>query len=393
LALAECADPIQINPLEDAPEIELEDAIEQLHGVHCAAHAHLLRILSEYDARKGWATDSAPSAEAWLRGRIHVSLRTAREWVRVASALRKLPAIAGAYSDGRLSWEHVRELTKFATPETDADLAEDAAGWTAEVAAAMARRALRLTARDEAEAHEKRCVTWWRDDASHMFHLGARLALADGEIVAAALDRLADKQPKDTNGFYVEGHVRLADALVELASTKLVEEQDADRAVVVVHVGAEALAAGRGVGEFESGAVVAAEAIARLACDAHTETVIHDDNGTTVGIGKRSRNIPGWLMRQVRRRDQGCRFPGCGRRRLLHGHHILRWPDGPTNLSNLTALCRFHHLLVHEAGWRVRGDPEGRLEFIHPDGRRYGQSPRPLRADVRKRIPLPGLLQ
>ncbi|MDQ4097597.1 MAG: HNH endonuclease, partial [Actinomycetota bacterium] len=42
---------------------------------------------------------------------------------------------------------------------------------------------------------------------------------------------------------------------------------------------------------------------------------------------------------------------------------------GPTDLSNLLWLCPFHHRLVHEGGWRIRGDPEGDVTFVRPDGR------------------------
>jgi hypothetical protein len=34
-------------------------------------------------------------------------------------------------------------------------------------------------------------------------------------------------------------------------------------------------------------------------------------------------------------------------------HHIIHWPDGPTELENLVMLCRTYHRLVHEQGWRI----------------------------------------
>ncbi|MFZ0178952.1 MAG: HNH endonuclease signature motif containing protein, partial [Candidatus Dormiibacterota bacterium] len=53
-------------------------------------------------------------------------------------------------------------------------------------------------------------------------------------------------------------------------------------------------------------------------------------------------------------RDQGCRFPGCDRPPAwTDGHHIIHWPDGPTELDNLVSLCRPHHRAVHEQGWRI----------------------------------------
>ena len=37
----------------------------------------------------------------------------------------------------------------------------------------------------------------------------------------------------------------------------------------------------------------------------------------------------------------------------MDGHHIIHWPDGPTELDNLVSLCRPHHRAVHEQGWRI----------------------------------------
>lgn len=68
-------------------------------------------------------------------------------------------------------------------------------------------------------------------------------------------------------------------------------------------------------------------------------------------------------------RDKGCRYPGCGRTRWIHIHHLIHWArGGPTNLDNLISLCLFHHRLVHEDGWRISGDPNGEVTWIRPGG-------------------------
>jgi hypothetical protein len=71
-------------------------------------------------------------------------------------------------------------------------------------------------------------------------------------------------------------------------------------------------------------------------------------------------------------RDEGCRFPGCGRTRFTHAHHIVHWAHGgPTDLGNLVTLCGHHHRMLHREGWRIHGDPAGQLQWIRPDGRAY----------------------
>jgi hypothetical protein len=139
--------------------------------------------------------------------------------------------------------------------------------------------------------------------------------------------------------------------------------------VVLLHADVGVLSGAAGLTETESGETLSCETARRLTCDAVVEWVI-EAAGMPIGIGRRSRSVPPWLRRQVRHRDHGCRFPGCGRTRWADAHHIEHWGrGGPTNLDNLVILCGAHHRLVHEGGWTIRGHPGGRLRFHDPGGR------------------------
>jgi hypothetical protein len=164
---------------------------------------------------------------------------------------------------------------------------------------------------------------------------------------------------------------------VALAATALAEDADADRATVVVHVALSDLVKATGSGTLELGGSVPAAVVAKLACDGRLEAVLHGEAGT-VGIGRASQIVPGWLRRQLKHRDPTCRFPGCSRRRHLHPHHIEHWVHGgPSELTNLAMLCSAHHSLMHEGGWHVEGNPEpgpgaaSTLTFYRPDGTAY----------------------
>ena len=125
-----------------------------------------------------------------------------------------------------------------------------------------------------------------------------------------------------------------------------------------------------GVAELEAGPVIANETARRLACDAIVETAVYDDC-QILGIGRKTRSIPGWLRRQLWARDGGCQFPGCGRVRYVHGHHIKHWADGgPTNLDNLILLCGYHHRFLHEHDWSLEW-VHGKPVFHRADGRIY----------------------
>ena len=335
-----------------------------------AAHARLLVRLGELDETEGWAEEGATSLSAWLRGRYGLTKAVALEWARVARALRSLPAISNASASGALSFEQLRPLTKFATADTDSDLARWARDRSAPELWEEARRHERVTERDHEDAHRTRGLwTWWNDkhtELSGQFRVGAEQGTA---LENALLDRseqvVAADEPSDRTG------ARMADALVELVTESGGEPAPT---TLVVHAEASVLTneASRGaLCEAEDGTRIPTEAVRRLACDARIEWSL-ERNGRPVGIGRRGRTVPGAMGRALRFRDRGCVFPGCGRIRWLKAHHIVHWAHGgTTDLDNLVLVCHAHHRMVHEGGWSIRGRPGagGELRFLNPRGR------------------------
>ena len=261
-------------------------------------------------------------------------------------------------------------MVSLSTPDSDAEWAERGPTLSAAQLEALARQARAVTREQAEAAHARRSLRWRWDHEHQWLRLSGRLADADGAVVVAALGRLAEqKAPDPVTGMYELHEVRAADALVELASTRLAADTDADRATVVVHVGADNAV-------IENGPPVSADTARRLACDARLEVVLDGPDGQPVGVGRTARTVPPWLSRLVRRRDRGCRFPGCGRTRWTHAHHRRHWADGgPTDLDNLVQLCSAHHHLIHADDWRIEGDAAGPLRFVRPDGRPLADHP------------------
>ena len=123
-----------------------------------------------------------------------------------------------------------------------------------------------------------------------------------------------------------------------------------------------------GRSHLEDGTRVSAETSRRLSCDASVVRVVHEDGDSRLDVGRRTRTISPALRRALDIRDKGCRFPGCGRR-FTDAHHVRHWADGgATNLENCLLLCRHHHRLVHEGGWRIEWWGSGRPMFDSPRG-------------------------
>jgi uncharacterized protein DUF222/HNH endonuclease len=150
--------------------------------------------------------------------------------------------------------------------------------------------------------------------------------------------------------------------------------------VIVVDRATLSGASDEGRCHIDGGVALPPETARRLACDATVVAMIEAADGTPLDVGRKRRTPPARLRRALRRRDRGCRFPGCGRRRFLHAHHIVHWINGgETKLINLILLCSYHHRLVHEGGYRIES-PGHVFVFFDRAGRELPESPPPIPA-------------
>jgi hypothetical protein len=383
-----------------APIAELDrlgDEIAELSAHLEAATARLLDLIREFDARGGWSNGFRSCAH-WLSWRVGLDLGAARERVRVARALGGLPRLAQALGGGELSYAKVRALTRVATAETEERLLAVGRAGTAEHVERIVRGWRRLDRQVELQEtkrqHAARGLQVYQDDDGMVTvrgRLTAELGAVLMQALAAARDTLyrnARRQTFDTPPADVSAETptlaqQQADALGLLAETALHHGLDAgvpgERYQVVVHVDAAVLADAEQPGQsvIEGGARVSAETSQRLACDASRVVMRHDREGRIVEVRARTRTIPPALRRALHSRDHGCRFPGCSVR-AGQGHHIRHWAQGgPTALSNLALLCRWHHRVVHEEGYQVERQPDGALQFRRPNGRVLPDVPPP----------------
>jgi Domain of unknown function (DUF222)/HNH endonuclease len=390
----------------------LGDEIARLSAhIHAATYA-LLVLIREFDVRKGWGGGFRTCAD-WLSWRTGIAPGAAREKVRVARALADLPLISAKMRAGSLSFSKARAMTRVATPENEAELAELADHATAahmERIVRAWRRVDRIEAAEfQAQRHASRYLRIYEDEDG-MFVVRGRLdpevgallqkALASAEdqiyrrdrransatladsVAGDTLDPTAEQRRADAIGFLSEQALTHSDPRGDSDPKDTRSVRRADRFQVMLHVNREALlmeAGGSGRPAETAGLHVSAETSRRLACDAGLVEMTHDAEGQVLDVGRKRRTVSPALRRALEWRDQGCRFPGCGMKHT-DAHHITHWADGGhTRLDNLVLLCRRHHRAVHEEGWSVRlevsgggagaGAGAGGVTFLRPDGR------------------------
>ncbi len=101
---------------------------------------------------------------------------------------------------------------------------------------------------------------------------------------------------------------------------------------------------------------VSIHTVERNVCAAGILPIVFDDCGQPMRMGRKSRLFTEAQRIALAARDGGCRFPGCDRPpSWTEAHHADEWlrDQGPTDVENGILLCSHHHLLVHNAGWKV----------------------------------------
>ena len=354
-------------------------ALDAAHARVGAAQRRMLALLARADGAEAWVDQGARDMAHFVSIRYGISAWKARRWIAAAHALEQLPQVAAALEEGALSLDKVVELTRFATPEDESRLIRWAAGVSVGAIRHRGDLAARSSIIETLEAERARYLEWWYLDDGRRVGLQAELPAAQGAIVTRAIERMAERVPvMPDEGDPVHVDARRADALVALCSSTLAADPDPDRATVVIHATAEALEAGIGGCELEGGPVISQRTARRLLCNARVQTVVEDHRGEVIGLGRMSREPSSWMVRQVRYRDRECRFPGCGSRAFTEAHHIVWWRHGGrTDLDNLLLICSFHHRLVHEYGWSIAKESDGRMAWFREDGTRYRAGPSP----------------
>jgi uncharacterized protein DUF222/HNH endonuclease len=379
---------------DDPSELKDDEAaagFAQLQRISEMVEAKRLRWLADQDRRASYRRDGYLSASAWLADRFRVAAGSAKRQTHMAQALERMSRVRECFVAGDVTSSAVHILAEARRAHPMEFAAEEEA--LVEAATTKPVEELRRVLSEWVQAVDERspdraeilrgrrrldvCPT-----PTRMVRVDGELDPEGGEAVLTALQAIADADLRAAGNTDMRTPAqRRADALYELARRYL---DSSDRPTVVgerphitVTVDAESLRAANPTsgrfapppGELAHTGVVEGTAVRRMACDASVMRVVMAGPSEPLEMGRRTPVVPAALRRAVVLRDQQCRFPACTRPHAwTDAHHVVHWADGgETSLHNLVLLCRPHHRLVHEGGFRLQM-VEGKPVFRRPDG-------------------------
>ncbi|MEQ8718490.1 MAG: DUF222 domain-containing protein [Acidimicrobiales bacterium] len=229
----------------------------------------------------------------------------------------------------------------------------------------------------DAEQTRKRRLTVDKSRPDAMVTIEILARTADSAEFLAAVDALADEAFRAEHGGRPESRDQITtthaqrryDAAIELArratgtpttGTEPVKGTKRRRPTITVicdldtlrnQLGIDVPAGGgnRSRSETPDGNVLTPTELRRLACDAGVIPAVLGSDGEVLDLGRTARTPTPAQWDALVARDQCCTHPSCDAPpEWCDAHHIVHWADGgPTDLINLTLLCRRHHTALH----------------------------------------------
>ena len=188
---------------------------------------------------------------------------------------------------------------------------------------------------------------------------------------AAAADLIDDPRTNDQLAYDLLMDIIRAGALAE-AKSVFGSRQPGVRMVVVKDAGprdafGRLLAVGH---DMDGGCALPGSVIDRNACANGFIEVIVDPEGNPFDLGREARLYSAAQRLVLAVRDGGCVWPGCDRPpSYCEAHHCDHFAEGGnTDVDRGVLLCRFHHMKLHNTGWRITRDGKGPFVLRPPAG-------------------------
>ncbi|MSO79380.1 MAG: HNH endonuclease [Acidimicrobiia bacterium] len=344
--------------------------VEQFAAARKLVDAGTTLAVQRVKVTGAWAGGYHRDAATWLASLAGTSIGAARATLDTAEKVVELPATQAAMRSGRLSSAQANEVAAAASADPDAERellrsAERDGMKTLKDRCARTRAAART---DEMANYERirrdRSIRHFEDpdgtgridvrgpvDATA--RIMAQMVPFEKELFAAAR----------TTGEYERPEAYAFDALVAMADASIGERAPAKASgsdtTVVVRLDVAALRGWTEPGEVceivGTGPIPVAVAL-RMAHDAFIKAIVTDgvDVHSVVHLGRKP---PAVLETALAELYSQCVVEGCDVSRHLENDHNVPWSEGgPTRLSNLNPLCKYHHRYKHGHKLRLVGE-------------------------------------
>ncbi|MEX2550316.1 MAG: DUF222 domain-containing protein [Nitriliruptoraceae bacterium] len=363
------------------------------------------------------------SLEGWVTTIARRTRTDARMLLAAADMVRRLPTLRAAFVEGRLSWAQVRAVALKARPlpptldepvdEAIAAALEGAAGSEPDAVTRIISWTLSSLEQDQERREEKRAkeqeflAMQPRLDGSGG-RLWGEFSAGSWAILDAALGDLRGTRAgaETATGQGAEagasGHGRPTDPTGKQRAQRLVRLLDgtlaggsSDHADAASDTDGEALSRPQLLLRTDLATLLDRSATpgtllttllgghARLSATATRElleargadlrTVILDETGSVVGVGRRQRLAPDWLKDAVLSLHDTCSAPGCLEpARTCDIDHAAPWHPvhpgdlpGTTDAAQLAPVCARHNHRKERDGWIVEQRADGRRRWRH----------------------------
>ncbi|HSR97621.1 MAG TPA: HNH endonuclease signature motif containing protein, partial [Kofleriaceae bacterium] len=313
----------------------VDRALREIAARRAALDAEEAQWLREAEALQIWRQLGMVSALDYLERVLHYSPRTAQDRLRVARALGALPELTAALADGRLSHSAVRELTRVATPATEA-------AWLADAVGKNLRQVEEMVAH-----HRPGDGPDDPPDPEPQTHV-VRFELSAETYALLRQTRVVLDDEHGTNLSEDAFVTALCSAVLDGAPTG---EPTGRAKFQIAMTVCERCRKGWQEG---AGAQIVVEdaAVERALCNAQ-----HLGSIDGAAPERAHQDIPPSVQRFVWHRDGGrCRVDGCRSARGLEIHHLVHRADGGTHEpSNVALLCSSCHAAHHRGALTVTG--------------------------------------
>ena len=373
----------EVMDVSDLSLVGLRERLELIKVSEAQLAAMKTSTLAEYKNRVGEGM-----ARRMVTETLQTSRQQARREVETASQFSQVPETLSALGAGEIPSAHATKIAKAASqgPVDESVLVEAARTQDYGAFTKTVRDHQHEQSGDDGQSNfdrqrAQRSLGFFVSPDDGMFILNGRFDPLSGSIIETALAgetrRLRNQNAETNQGDLTGFDQLLADALVNLLNTDSKNngssegnseggERKQRRPTLILTADWDVLKKQMtNTRLLDDTPIPVAEAI-KLACEADILPAVFNTKTQKLWLGRKHRSATEAQRAALIVRDKHC--VGCGRTPTwCEAHHIQHWAHGgETNLDNLVLVCTSCHHNIHDNGWQVVQNQDGKYDLRPP---------------------------